>query len=140
VAGVVEGWHATVAGNSAPDTEPGQTNPASQFPSRTPTGFRPSAPGAQPRGVAGTGHPYGTRTRAGQRMKVGGSSEARPMANRRACPWIGRARLAIGLRVGKPAIQQAWKPAVRKNRLVPAAGFENPKMPIKCRVFWRICG
>jgi hypothetical protein len=35
---------------------------------------------------------------------------------RRVCGRVGRARLADGLRVGKPAIQQAWKPAVQKIR------------------------
>ena len=58
----------------------------------------------------------------------------RRFSSRRAGPWAGRARLANGLRVGKPAIQQAWKPAVRKNRLVPAVGFENHEMPIRCRI------
>jgi hypothetical protein len=54
-------------------------------------------------------------------------------SNRRACRWVGRARLANGLRVGKPAIRQTWKSAVRRNCLVPAVGFDNHEMPIRCR-------
>ncbi len=53
-------------------------------------------------------------------------------------PWVGRIWLADGLRVGKPAIQQTGKSAVRRNRLVPAVGFENPEMPIRCRPQGRI--
>jgi hypothetical protein len=58
----------------------------------------------------------------------------RRFPNRLACPWVGRVRLAVGLRVGKPAIPQTWKSAVRKNRLVRAVGCENQEMPVRCRI------
>jgi hypothetical protein len=64
----------------------------------------------------------------------------RRFPNRRACPRAGRANSSDGLRVGKPAIRQTWKSAVRKNRLVPADGFENHEMPIRCRGQCRSAG
>jgi hypothetical protein len=58
---------------------------------------------------------------------------SRQSRNRRVCQGVGSARLANGLRVGKPAIRQTWKSAVRRNRLVPAVGFGNQEMPTRCR-------
>ncbi len=74
MAGGVEGWHATAAEPSAPDTDLGQTNPASQFPSRTPTGFRPSAPGAQPRRGCGDPPPLSQGGRGAPTLGFGPQS------------------------------------------------------------------
>jgi hypothetical protein len=57
--------------------------------------------------------PYGHLVLASRRFP---NPLDRPFSNRRVCLRAGRARLTNGLRVGKPAIRQTGKSAVRKKR------------------------